>query len=282
MAARLKPALIAATAMFALSALAEPPTRETSKTILQKLAREHTPDNDNRKNRPGDDRRKPEDGKSHYVKHRHYNPEEFRKLLKSELSHIPTLNKPMERLMDIQAERYTLQNERRNVKIEHGADQNKTVGRFHELLKKDMQLGEESRSIVQNIGRDMPKIQQEMGDRKRFLQQSLDSAAKQADTGKTSTTQAEALRRSQRCLEFLDRRLKDLESRPERMDILSRMLRGIPMDESGPRGNMDTPPPPPDADNLDKLQERRRHLQRQLQEVETDIDRLRKKENRDK
>lgn len=209
--------------------------------------------------------------------HKRYNPEEFRQMMRAELVNIPRLNKRMDRLMSIQAERYTLQSERRMVGTEQGPDRSVIIKKFHELLRRDLELSEESRQIVQQIIKDMPAIQREMGDRRDEVRKELEKEnLKVGDgVGATSSTEARNLRRSQRYLDFLDQKLKDLETHPERLDLLSRMLRGIPMDDGLPPENPPEIPVSP-ADQLEDLKQKRRHLQRQLRQVEDDITELRK------
>lgn len=209
------------------------------------------------------------------IDHHRTNPEEFRQMMKAELEHLPRLNKRMQRLMEIQAERYTLQSERRMVATEQGPDRAAIVKKFHELLRRDMQLSEESRKIVQQIIKDMPIIQKEMSERRSDIKETIDRENKLSADGATSSTSARDLRRSQRYLDFLDQKLKDLETRPERLDLLSRMLRGIPFDDGPPPGNPREVPLKPE-EQLNELKQKRRHLQRQLRQVEDNIDQLHK------
>ena len=226
----------------------------------------------------GRDSDRDRDGRDGRDGRRDYNPEEFRRIMKAEVEKIPTLSKSMDRLMDIQAQRYTLQVERSKVATEQG-ERTVIVKRFHESLKKDMELTDESRRIMREIAGNFPTIQKEIDTRRNDLQQQIDSENAKGDA-KTSSTAALELRRSQRSLDFLNRKLKELETRPERMDVLSRMLRGIPLEEfsGGPPGPGKPGDKPDKLDEkrpveirLDELQQRRRHLQRQLEDIEQDI-----------
>jgi len=207
---------------------------------------------------------------------RHSSPEEFRQQMKAELAQIPTLNKHMDRLMDIQSERYRLQSQRRSVASEQREDRGAIVKQFHELLRRDMELSEESRKVVQQIIKDMKTIQKELDARQAVLQKQIEATNTSTDDSSTSSTEVRAFRRSQRYLDFLRKKLRDLESHPDRLDLLSRMLRGIPFDDS-PLASDSTAASMTPEQRLGELKMKRWHIQRQLRQVEDDIHALESK-----
>jgi len=234
-------------------------TTHTTKRFRERWKERSNSDNERRKD--GADEH---DGNRYSERH-HYNPEEFRRLMKAELDQIPSLKPRMDRLMDIQAQRYELQKQRRDVASQDGPNREATIKKFHELLRKDMELTEESRRIMKQMSQDSKAIQQDMDKRRGELNRLLNDENTKPENAETSSKAAQDYRRSLRYVDFIDRKLSDLNTRPERFDLLSRMLRGLPMEDPGAMG------PPSKSQSLDDLQDRRKHLQRQLREVEEAI-----------
>ena len=227
----------------------------------------------------GDDPSPKSDSKAKWEHSRH-NPAEFRKLMQAELSHVPSLDARMQKLMDIQAKRYDLQKKRQDIGTEKGPNRDAVVKKFHALLRQDMELAENARGIVHEIVKDMARIKEELDTRRTTLQTDLEQIAKTADDEPSSATKSRDLRRRMRYLDFLEKKLDDLKSHPERLDLLARVLRGIPMDEF---------PPPPDAkgkhgkktddtgdDSVQDLRRKRRQLQKELNQVEYRLNKLTK------
>lgn len=267
---KLRWAIVGCVSALILSAYAQTsttttaPVAEQQTTHTSKRFRERWKDRANDEGERGKDTNSDHDGNRYSERH-HYNPEEFRRLMKAELDQIPSLKPRMDRLMDIQAQRYELQKQRRAVASQEGPNRDATIKKFHELLRKDMELTDESRRIMKQMSQDSKAIQQDMDKRRGELNRLLAEENTKPENSETSSKAAQDYRRSLRYVDFIDRKLSDLNTRPERFDLLSRMLRGLPIEDPGEMG------PPPKSQTLDELQDRRKHLQRQLREVEEAI-----------
>lgn len=219
-------------------------------------------------------------GKDHRDDTHRHNPSEFRKLMQSELDYIPALDKRMDRLMNIQAQRFDLQKGRQKVADAPETDRDATVRKFHSLLRRDAELADESRTIVQEIVRDMPRIKAQLVGRRSALQAELGADNLTTETGAapdTSSTLVREQRRRLRYLDFLESKLDDLKVHPERLDLLARVLRGLPFEDAPTN---DRPPgdgpPRPSQGSLPELYGRRKALQRELRQVEKRIHELEK------
>ncbi len=208
--------------------------------------------------------------------HRH-SSSEFRKLMQAELANLPALNNRMNRLMEIQARRHELQEKRQKVAVDNDGYREATVKKFHSLLRRDLQLAEESRGIVHQIVNDMPRIQKQLNRRRATLKTEVDNAGTSATATDSPSPHVRELRRRMRYLDFLEKKLGDLKTHPERLDLLARVLRGLPPDEAS--GSTVRPPRKSGESttqtSLARLRDKRKALQRELRQVETRIDDLR-------
>lgn len=195
---------------------------------------------------------------------RHYDPEAVKRFMKAELEHVPGLNERMERLIRIQAERQDLQKQRQAVAAKPDRNKSATIEKFHSLLRRDFALSDESRKIAREIVADLPGIKKQLNVRKDSLEKELESANQAAPDPTTSSPEASDVRRKIRYVDFLDKKLSDLEDHPERLDLLTRLLRGVPFDESREMART------PEA-HLTELQTRRQKLQRELRQIENEI-----------
>ncbi len=206
---------------------------------------------------------------------RHYNPESFRKFMQAELEHIPGLNDRMGQLMKIQAERHELQKQRQAVAAHPDPNKAATIEKFHSLLRRDFSLSDESRKIAKEIVNDLPGIQKQLDTRRDSLLKELEQVNATAADPSSSSSQAMDLRRKVRYVDFLEKKLRDLEDHPERLDVLTRMMRGVPFDDNdrdGRHGGARTP-----EAHLAELKARRQELQQELRLVENEINLIKAK-----
>ncbi len=209
-----------------------------------------------------------------HTERRRHDPEAFRQLMKAELKEVPALNQRMVRLMDIQGERFELQKQRQEVG-RHKDNRDATIKKFHGLLRRDQELSDEARKIVQDIVRDMPEIKNQLDNRRAGLDAQLAKENAATTDTQTSSTVSRELRRKLRYVDYLENKLGELKTHPERLDLLARFLRGLPFDDPGndrdDNDKADTP-----RERLNELLRRQRRLRHELQEVEREIDKLRK------
>lgn len=121
-----------------------------------------------------------------------------------------------------------------------------------------MKLADQSRQISHQIVQNMPEIKAQLKTRRDHLNS-------QISTDDNSTTASREARRRVRYLDFLQRKLDNIATHPERIDLLARMLRGAPRDE----------PTPPQTTNtqtrLSDLRHRQETLKSQLREIDLEI-----------
>jgi hypothetical protein len=215
-------------------------------------------------------------------------PEEFRSYMQTELAANPALNKRVVRLSEIQARRQALQKKRQAAAGQTTASRDVVIKKFHTLLREDMELSDRARQIAREIVNDMPRIKKQLDERRNSLNSSLAAAEKADADANTSSTAARDLRRRLHYLDFLERKLDDIKDHPERLDLLARVLRGAPPDEPPLREYPDNSAKrdanarqrPPDGSGrsagLDQLKRRRRQLQRELRNIEAQIEKQEK------
>lgn len=218
---------------------------------------------------------------------RRHNSGEFRKLMQEEMKLLPALNKPMERFFVIQTERYELQQKRQKVAGNSSEGREDILKQFHSLLQRDLQLSDEARTIAHKIVEDMPRITSQLHQRRAQLNARIDGGETTAtEVGASDPGEKELLRRL-RYIELLEKKLQDLTMHPERLDLLARVMRGLPPEEGSnfsdrPARELKVKDTSTTVTTLIELQNRRKDLQRELRQVEKRIDEQRRNAARKK
>lgn len=208
-------------------------------------------------------------------------------MAQEEIEQLPALHARLTALADIQARRAALQKQRKAAADAGNDPRSKAIGRFHTLLQKDLELAERARQIAQDIVKDTPGIKQQLQLRRQQLENP--PAADAGTSAPVAADPASNKRESRmrlRYLDFLERKLDDIAAHPERVDLLVRMMKGTPrdMDSSGEAplpghhpawvssattGSEKTTTP-------EQLRRRRRELQRELREIDLQLQNSRK------
>lgn len=199
-----------------------------------------------------------------------------------ELDHLPSLNSRMERLMDIQSQRHELQKQRQDTATNRNETREVIVARFHELLQQDLNLSDDARKIVQEITRNLPRIKSQIETRRSHLQTELEQLNTADSTSETSSPQAQETRRRLRYLDYLEKKLGDMETHPERLDLLARVLRGLPPDDGFRRGDGGHHRRDSSPESVSDLKEKRKALQDALKDIDEKLEKLDSEATNDK
>jgi len=219
---------------------------------------------------------------------------EWHREIPAELQTIPALSKRMTRLNDILRKRHQLQVKRQVDASQTTNSREVIVKRFHTLLREDMALAENARQIMREIGSDMPRIEQQIAARRSQLKEQLAAGNLMTSaTAEIPTSGTREINRHLRYLDFIERKVHEIGSHPERLDLPTRILRGAPPDGQASstvlrrggvayndRGNTEPMhishgrPKSPSEKKLDELKRRKRVLQRQLREIDERIEKL--------
>lgn len=193
---------------------------------------------------------------------------EFHQIAREELGHLPSLNSRTNRLVEIQNERRNLQKQRQAIAADDKRKRDAKIEEFHSLLQRDLELAEESRKIAQQIVRQLPGIQSEIKTRRDTLDAELQTELAKDTT--TTSTAARVIERRIGYIRYIDHKLKELEKRPERLDLLTRLTHAIPLDEFT-RESLKNREPRTAEDHQEELERRQKHLQKELEQVENEL-----------
>lgn len=197
--------------------------------------------------------------------------------MQEELAHLPSLNSRMQRLMDIQSKRHELQKQRQDTATSRNETREVIIARFHELLQQDLNLSDDARKIVQEITRNLPRIKSQIETRRSHLQTELEQLNSAESASETSSSQALETRRRLRYLDYLEKKLGDMETHPERLDLLARVLRGLPPDDGSRRGDGGHHRRDSSPESISDLKEKRKALQDALKAIDVKLEKLESK-----
>ena len=185
----------------------------------------------------------------------------FRQHMLTELHQVPLLESKLQKLLQIQQERTTLQRQRQQLALSTSKPTEDVMREFHMLLEHEDALTSAQKSVLAEFVRDADPIRDQIDKRRKEL------AAQQEEMRKASgdtavpfggTPEMRRLVRQQRAYDFLYERLGNLRDNPNQPDWVRGFLRGM----WGP-------------EELDARMAEQ--FRRRLQELEQDQDELRRR-----
>ncbi|MGI8905855.1 MAG: hypothetical protein ACR2IE_05110 [Candidatus Sumerlaeaceae bacterium] len=165
----------------------------------------------------------------------------FRQFLRDEMKNVPLLAPKVSDLADIQQQRNVLQKERAQIADDRSLSSEQSLRKFHDLLKREDNLNNRQKSLLESFVNDAPRIQKQIAERRQQIQAKLKQLPEPLEDDGTEAltpqrTEARNLMQSARLYEFLDARMTSLQENPERVDMLQRFFKGMPNFDEPERG----------------------------------------------
>jgi hypothetical protein len=201
----------------------------------------------------------------------------FRQFMREEMKNIPTLEPRLTELVEIQQQRTLLQKQRAQIADDRSLNSEESLRKFHDLLKREDDLNNRQKGVLQALIKDAPQIQKQIGDRKSKIQERLHELGAEApEPGEPQPAdlpeQAEIrnLNHAAKLYDFLSGRITALQANPDRVELLNRFFKGLP--------NSDEPDGPSiekARTRLDQLQQEHDNLSDRMERIESELRELR-------
>lgn len=150
----------------------------------------------------------------------YHNPEADRQFVQNEMKQLPTLQKHLARISEVQKSRKSLQDERIAISSNSSLDEKQMLNRFHSLLKRDDTLAEQQKNLIAEMMKDYDKIQVEIANRISFYNN-------QKNKDRSNDKDNSQIERAVGFLGFLDKRLQFIKEKPQRWTMALRLTKSF-------------------------------------------------------
>lgn len=200
----------------------------------------------------------------------------FRLFMRDEIKNVPALAPKVNSLAEMQQQRNALQRQRASVAEDRSLSADESLRKFHDLMKREDELNNRQRGLLDELVKDTPQIQKQISDRRQQIQKRLEELGEPEPTmdfrmpATPEEQEARNLAHADKLYQFLDKRLQMLQENPDRLDLLNRFFKGMPTMEE-PEG-----PALEDARRkLEQMQNEHDDLTERMQRLEGQIREMR-------
>jgi hypothetical protein len=206
----------------------------------------------------------------------------YQQFMREELSHIPTLESKMRKLMELQLQRMNLQRERVKIVENRDTPPGDSRKQFHELLRKENDINAMQKQVLDEMARDADAIRKEIQAQRQEVRNKLEelettgpeSAKTDSDNKHRHSPEEQEVRslnRKLRFYSFMDERMEDLKTGTNREFLVNRFFKGLPLGDSSADSRMN--------DQLKKrvssIQQQQDRLMRQMDDLNIELDLVR-------
>jgi hypothetical protein len=174
----------------------------------------------------------------------------YKQYLQEEMSHIPTLEPKVRKLIELQQRRMQIQKERAGLAENRQAPAGDSLKRFHALLKEEDEVNSQQKQALDEMAREADPIRKEIAARRQDVKAKFDALEAERPPQDTKPEdgrdrpddpkerERRSLGRTLRFYGFLDDRMDDLKKGKNRDYLVNRFFKGMPMGDSAQDGRM--------------------------------------------